>query len=154
MSLPPPFYRPFSLGVILSQALTAAAVSALGISATDDDELREITATLDPTDSGRVLYGPFVGVCALKLRARTSASQAAEVDAAFRLFTGGNACADGDDGLISLVHLRRVARDLNEPVDDALLKDMILEANGGQGASRGVRRDEFERVMKRAGVFT
>ena len=37
-----------------------------------------------------------------------------------------------------------------------MLKDMILEANGGigkEGINRGVRQDEFEEVMKRAGVF-
>lgn len=52
-----------------------------------------------------------------------------------------------------MAHLRRVAAVLKEEVDDDLLKDMILEANGGAGVGRGVKKNEFENVMKRAGVW-
>jgi hydroxyacylglutathione hydrolase len=38
-------------------------------------------------------------------------------------------------------------------VDEQLLKDMILEANGGAGVSVGVGRDEFDLLMRRAGVW-
>jgi Ca2+-binding EF-hand superfamily protein len=72
----------------------------------------------------------------------------AEVDDAYQLFTrGGN-------GPISLNHLRRIARELKEDsVGDELLKDMILEANGGAGLSAGVTLEQFHDVMTRAGVF-
>jgi len=71
------------------------------------------------------------------------------VDDAFRLFldTGG----EGDK--ITLKTLRRVAGALKENVDDQVLKDMLLEANGGGGVGRGVGIRDFEGVMRRAGVF-
>lgn len=42
---------------------------------------------------------------------------------------------------------------LKQDVDEALLRDMILEANGGAGIGRGVTRAEFEEVMRRAGAW-
>lgn len=38
-------------------------------------------------------------------------------------------------------------------VSEEVLRDMILEANGGAGVQRGVKREEFEGVMKRAGMW-
>ena len=55
--------------------------------------------------------------------------------------------------MITLAHLRRVAKELREDVDERVLRDMIVEANGGQGISNGVGMEEFEGVMRRAGVF-
>ncbi len=104
----------------------------------------------------------------------TAAEQDAEVEAAYRLFTGGGL------GPITIAHLRRVARDLNlakdtpiaangsrasrpskkeaavaaaASVDEEMLRRMILEANGGAGVARGVRFEDFKNVMARAGVF-
>jgi Ca2+-binding EF-hand superfamily protein len=55
-----------------------------------------------------------------------------------------------------LAHLRRVAKELREDVSDDILKDMIREANDGvKGKNRdpgGVGLEEFEAVMKRAGL--
>ena len=108
---------------------------------------------LDPDDEGFATYASFVAICALKLRARGAPSDeahAAEVDEAFGLFTGGQP----DAHAITLAHLKRIAALLREDdVSDDLLRDMILEANGGAGVGRGVRRDEFDSVMKRAGVW-
>jgi Ca2+-binding EF-hand superfamily protein len=77
-------------------------------------------------------------------------SNAEEISAAYRLFTHGGA------GPITVAHLRRVAKELREDVSDDVLKDMILEANGGvTGKGRdtgGVSLEEFEGVMKRAGL--
>ncbi len=53
-----------------------------------------------------------------------------------------------------MAHLRRIARDLKEEVPEQTLKDMILEANGGGGVNRGVGMQDFEGVMRRAGVFS
>ena len=69
------------------------------------------------------------------------------MDEAFRLFT------NGQEGPITLAHLRRVAAVLKEDVDEEVLKDMILEANGGAGVARGVEVDEFDGVMRSAGVW-
>ncbi|KAK7955056.1 hypothetical protein PG984_003379 [Apiospora sp. TS-2023a] len=122
-------------------------------------ELREFLSILDPDDEGYATYEPFVAICALKLHARdddTDETHAAEVDEAFRLFVG-NAQTDNEDGsgapTLTLGHLKRVAMTLKQDVDDQLLKDMILEANGGAGVGRGVGRAEFEEVMRRAGVW-
>jgi Ca2+-binding EF-hand superfamily protein len=69
--------------------------------------------------------------------------------AAFDLFT------QHKPGPITLTDLRRVARTLREEVSDDVLKDMIVEANGEgrDGWRRGVAIEDFEAVMRRAGVF-
>ncbi|KAI0123014.1 ef-hand superfamily Ca2+-modulated protein [Xylariales sp. AK1849] len=114
-------------------------------------ELGEFLSILDPDDEGYATYEPFVAICALKLHARdddTHEVHDAEVDEAFRLFTG----VEGIETL-TLAHLKRVAMTLKQDVDEALLKDMILEANGGAGVSKGVGKGEFEQVMRRAGAW-
>lgn len=122
--------------------------SALGLPPTDSTELAEILSALDPTLSGYVPYSPFISIAAAKLRSRDDDAMAAEVDDAYQLFTRGT------DGPITLSHLRRIARDLKEDsVGDDLLKDMILEGNGGAGLSAGVTLEQFHDVMTRAGVF-
>lgn len=125
--------------------------SALGIPPSSD-ELAEFTSILDPEEEGFAYYGPFVAICALKLhtRTRTSESHNKEVEEAFRLFTNGSGAGEEK---ITLATLKRVAQALKEDVDEELLRDMILEANGGAGVGRGVERDEFEAVMRRAGVW-
>ena len=73
-----------------------------------------------------------------------------EVDEAWGLFVrmGG----DGEKR-ITMAGLRRVAKLLNEDVSEQVLKDMVMEANGGRGIREGVARGEFVGVMTRAGVF-
>jgi Ca2+-binding EF-hand superfamily protein len=135
-------------------ANTDSSARALDIPPKDKDELAEFTEILDPEDEGYANYSSFVAICALKLHARdqTSDAHASEVDEAFALFTGGSpAMAEG--GVITVAHLKRVAAVLKEEVDDALLRDMILEANGGAGVGKGVKRSEFDHVMRRAGVW-
>jgi len=128
-------------------------------------ELAEILATLDPTDTGVVQHEHFFAVAALKLHAHAHEREQhhndedadgddengagmgdEEVEAAFRLFTRG----EGE--VITLAHLRRVAGELREEVGDATLKDMMREARGDRN-DRGVSLEEFEGVMRRAGVF-
>ncbi|KAL2160659.1 hypothetical protein VTH06DRAFT_1347 [Thermothelomyces fergusii] len=43
--------------------------------------------------------------------------------------------------------------DVPTVVTDELLRDMILEANDGAGVGKGVTKDQFDRVMRRAGVW-
>jgi hypothetical protein len=124
--------------------------SALGVPPKDKAELAEFVSILDPDDEGFATYPTFVAICALKLHAREQSSDAhlRDVDEAFTLFTGAP-----DAPTITLTHLKRVAATLKEEVSDDLLMDMILEANGGAGVGRGVKKSEFEEVMRRAGIW-
>ncbi|CAI4210227.1 unnamed protein product [Parascedosporium putredinis] len=119
-----------------------------GVIPTNDHS--EFLSILDPDDEGYASYEPFFAICALKFHARDhdSDAHARELDEAYRLFTHGSAA-----GPITLTHLRRVAALLKEDVADELLKDMISEANSGQGTAVGVAKDEFDDVMRRAGVW-
>ena len=149
------------------QILTRRCRSALGIPPADKSELREFLEILDPDEEGWAPYEPFVAICALKLHAKDdgderdpeSEAHRAEVDEAFRLFAGAgvgasdSSSADDTTATLTLAHLKRVAMTLKQDVDEALLRDMILEANGGAGVGRGVSRAEFDQVMRRAGTW-
>ncbi|KAK1770476.1 hypothetical protein QBC33DRAFT_528146 [Phialemonium atrogriseum] len=134
------------------------AMIALGIPPRDKTELAEFTSILDPDDEGYAPYPAFVAICALKMHARDQGSEAhvREVDEAFSLFSGSGALGGSGGGggpAITMAQLRRVAATLKEEVGDDVLRDMILEANGGAGVGKGVNKDEFESVMRRAGVW-
>jgi Ca2+-binding EF-hand superfamily protein len=123
---------------------------ALNTPPSDAEELQEILDTVDPDGSGWVTYEHFVAVAALKLRAKHEDPEAMseEVMKAYQLFT------KGQDREITLNDLRRVARELREDIPDNVLKDMMREATSGEvPAHGGVSVDQFEDVMKRAGVF-
>ncbi|RKU42469.1 hypothetical protein DL546_004897 [Coniochaeta pulveracea] len=126
---------------------------ALGIPPASQAELSEFLSILDPEDEGFVTYPNFVAIAALKLHAREDDEEGkrGEVDDAFGLFVSAN--GQGREERITLGHLKRVAALLKEEVDEAVLKDMILEANGGAGVGKGVGKEEFEGVMRRAGVW-
>jgi hypothetical protein len=145
---------------ILIRQLTLITPSALGLPPSKP-ELKEFLSILDPDDEGHATYEPFLAICALKLHARDEGEgpDPAEVDEAFQLFTGGaggsggGGFIGGDADVLTLAHLKRIAMTLKQDVDEALLRDMILEANGGAGVGRGVSRAEFEEVMRRAGAW-
>ncbi len=109
-----------------------------------------MTEAADPDDSGSISYPHFVAVAALKLNSRSEESQAQEVEDAFQLFL---AQGGGKQGKITVETLKRVARVLKENVTEDVMRDMMLEANGGAGAGQGVGIGEFEGVMRRAGMF-
>ncbi|KAL4965508.1 EF-hand superfamily Ca2+-modulated protein [Aspergillus stella-maris] len=133
-------------GVIPREDVRKALV-ALGLPPSSPSELSNILSAIDPTNTGFAPYTSFLSAAALKLRSRSDDALAEEVDVAFSLFTRGS------DGPITIAHLRRIARELKEDVDDKLLRDMILEANGGSNLSEGVSLGQFRDVMLRAGVF-
>ncbi len=112
-------------------------------------ELPDFLSILDPDSEGIAPYSSFVAICALKMHAKKddNAAKEEEVEEAFHLFTNGT------EGPITMTMLKRVAASLKEDVSEDLLRDMILEANGGVGVGRGVRKEEFEVVMRRAGVW-
>ncbi|KAE8387845.1 hypothetical protein ETB97_009091 [Aspergillus alliaceus] len=134
-------------GVIEREDVRKALV-ALGLPPSNSKELHDILSAIDPTATGFVLYEPFLSVAAAKLRSRDDDAVVAEVDAAYQLFTRNT------EGPITLGHLRRIARELKEDgLGDDLLRDMILEANGGDTVEAGVSLEQFHDVMSRAGVF-
>ncbi|KAI1429429.1 hypothetical protein F5Y12DRAFT_402187 [Xylaria sp. FL1777] len=163
-------------GVIPTKDVRRAMV-ALGLPPSKP-ELKEFLSIMDPDDDGHATYEPFLAICALKLHARSEGDgpDSAEVDEAFRLFTGaginssssgsssgagggflggggGGGGGGGETDVLTLAHLKRIAMTLKQDVDEALLRDMILEANGGAGVGRGVSKSEFEEVMRRAGAW-
>ena len=109
--------------------------------------MQEMLETVDPEQTGWVTYEHFVAIAALKLHARHEDPDAAteEVVRAYGLFT------KGAEREITLSDLRRIARELREDVPEAVLKDMVREATGG--GLGGVGMEDFEGVMRRAGVF-
>ncbi|CAK7263148.1 hypothetical protein SEPCBS57363_000420 [Sporothrix epigloea] len=136
------------------------ALIALGIPPASRAEQAEFVSILDPDDEGFAVYSSFVAICALQMRTRadraSAAEQAEEVDEAFRLFVNhgqSQSQSRSSSGTITTAHLRRIALTLKEDVTDDVLRDMILEANGGAGVSQGVDRDAFENVLRRAGVW-
>lgn len=132
-------------------------------------EIPTILSTIDPLKTGVVPFDPFIAYAAIALHTRDDSEGDGDEDEedeeatpyhqngddeeqvreAYMLFTHGG------PGPITLAHLRRVARELKEDVPDDVLKDMLREANGGVAGGKdagGVALEEFEGVMRRAGV--
>ncbi|KAK6351148.1 hypothetical protein TWF718_004319 [Orbilia javanica] len=137
------FTDPEELGddVIQSKNLKKA-FSALGFNLSTG-EVRDILTTIDPDDEGFITYELFLEVAAMKIKERDKKK---EVDKAFSLFTSGDS-----EGPITLQHLRKVAKTLNENVSDDTLRDMLREASASGGTD--VNKRDFEDVMKRAGIL-
>ena len=135
--------------------------------APEKSEVRGILDTIDPLDTGFVDFKPFFEYAAIAIHSKDGDDEGGEnedddedggyehrgneeeVRAAYALFT------HGAPGPITLAHLKRIAKELRDDVPDDVLKDMIREANGtvkGKGAVGGVSLEEFEAVMRRAGV--
>ncbi|KAH7113842.1 EF-hand superfamily Ca2+-modulated protein [Dendryphion nanum] len=130
----------------------------------DKSELPSILSTIDPLNTGLVPFGPFFSYAAIAIHSKEAGSEdededdndgyhqesnMEEIQEAYKLFTHGGS------GPITLAHLRRVAKELREDVPDEVLKDMIREANlgsKGKGSVGGVGLEEFEAVMRRAGL--
>jgi len=119
------------------------ALKALGLGPSSAEEMEEILEAVDPDDLGYVVRKRFFEVAALKMEYRDTTE---EVEAAFKLFTGGA------DGPIKLEDLRRIAKELKEEVTEEQLRDMIGEATS-KDIRKGVDLKDFEGVMKRAGAF-
>ncbi|KAL1615160.1 hypothetical protein SLS54_009242 [Diplodia seriata] len=139
---------------------------ALGFDITRED-VRDMVEVLDPEGEGWIAWEHFAGYAAVWYHAEQAAAaedgdgaaggveagsgSREEVERAFRLFTGGAMRP------IRVADLKRVARELREEVDEEVLWDMVVEANGErkskEGVGRGVELEDFEQVMRRAGVF-
>ncbi|KAK2861141.1 hypothetical protein FQN49_004507 [Arthroderma sp. PD_2] len=133
-------------GVIATRDVRRVLI-ALGLAPNDNSELKSIISAVDPSGEGFVIYEHFLSIAALKLHNRSEDSISAEVEHAYGLFTHGT------EGPILISHLRAVAKSLKEDVSEDLMKDMIREANGGDGIQAGVSIEQFKDVMNRAGAF-
>ncbi|KAH9838134.1 linoleate diol synthase [Teratosphaeria destructans] len=133
----------------ISTADVRRALIALDAPPASPSGLRELLSVADPHGSGWVDYEHFFPVAALQLSKRVrdgdEEARMREVAKAYRLFTRG------EEREITVQDLRRVARDLREEVPEGVLRDMVREAKGG--GLGGVGFEEFEGVMRRAGVF-
>ncbi|CAZ85330.1 unnamed protein product [Tuber melanosporum] len=107
------------------------------------EEMNEILEIVDPDDEGWVTYERFLPVASLKLKDRDVHQEA---EKAFQIFTAGQ------PGPITMEHLRRVAERLKEDVTDDQLREMLAVACTKE-ISRGVDLNDFQAVMKRAGVL-
>ncbi|KAK8157312.1 EF-hand superfamily Ca2+-modulated protein [Phyllosticta citrichinensis] len=174
-SLSHPSYSPGStqnMGV-LRRGDVRRCLTALGYNLSSGDAA-EALDMLDPAAEGFVPFTAFYGYAAVLMHEREAqggdgdgddddaeynegdgegAVNRREVREAYRLFKG----AGQAQGPITVADLKRVARELREDVDDDTLWDMVLEANGEArgkaGVAKGVTLEEFESVMRRAGVF-
>lgn len=128
------------------------------------EDVRDMLEVLDPEGEGWIAWEHFAGYAAVWYHAQQGeedderggvlgegAMGRDEVERAFRLFTGGAMRP------IRVADLKRVARELREEVDEEVLWDMVVEANGErrskEGVGKGVEMEDFEQVMRRAGVF-
>lgn len=129
------------------------ALTALNIQ-TSPSEYKELLSVADPEDEGIISYSNFVAIAALKLNARGQEEESREVREGFELFLkmGGNG-GNCEEAKITMGMLRRVAALLKEDVSDDVLRDMVLEANGGSGVGKGVDIEGFEGVMRRGNCF-
>ena len=144
---PPPSFDLATADGALPRSAFRKCLAALGAAPTSNAELRELVDTVDPEESGWIGFEHFVAVAAIKLEIIVDEDMDEEVREAFALFV-----RDGSEK-ITLGALKRVARELKEDVDESVLRDMIVEANGGRGVAKGVGLDEFEGVMRRAGAI-
>jgi len=153
---------------VLREADVRRCLDSLGLRPSSS-ELPSVLSTVDPLNTGFVPFVPFFEYAALAIHNKADEDEdegeyddesgaegqggrgASEtLHAAYSLFTHGTS------GPITMQHLRRVAKELREEVDDDLLRDMIVEANGAvkgnKGDPGGVGLEEFEAVMRRAGI--
>ncbi|KAL9100548.1 MAG: hypothetical protein Q9163_004086 [Psora crenata] len=129
------------------------ALTALNVPPSSAEEYDELLSAADPEDEGWISYSNFVAIAALKLNSQGEEDKRKEVEDAFQLFLkmggDGGHKGKGRGDKITMAMLRKVAGLLKEDVGDDLLRDMMLEANGGAGVGSGVGIDEFEGVMRR-----
>ena len=120
--------------------LPSSPPSALGFEPTKD-ELASMLASVASPD-GALDYDDFAALVAQKIATRDPVD---ELRKAFRLF-------DADEtGRISFANLKRVAKELGEPLTDDELREMIDEADrDGDGE---VDEAEFVRIMRKSALF-
>ncbi len=105
-------------------------------------EIRNIIIDVDKEGTGTVEYQDFLDLMTIKMRERDPVE---EMKKAFQLFL------DDDSDKITLKHLKKVAKELGENMEDEELQEMIDEADrDGDGA---ISEDDFIRIMNKTRLF-
>lgn len=133
-------------------------MAALGCAPNTKRETRDLLDAVDPESVGEISYEDFVAVAALQLLARNDADLEEEVETAFQLFMeAGEETGKEDKRLerITVNGLRRVAKALGEKINEDVIRDMVMEANGmgPEGIGKGVGREDFGGIMRRIGML-
>jgi len=95
-------------------------------------------ADLDSNNSGSIDFDEFINMMTAKMSDRDTKE---DLEKVFRLFLGD----DDNPAKISLKHLKRVARELNENMSDEELQEMINRADLDKDS--GVDFNEFYQIM-------
>ena len=128
------------LGKIDAKELKVA-MRALGFE-TKKEEIRRIILDMDRDGTGCIEYQDFLDLMTIKMQDRDPVE---EMRKAFKLFL------DDDGEKISLRHLKRVARELGENMNDDELQEMIDEADrDGDGE---ISEEDFIRIMNKTNLF-
>jgi centrin-1 len=113
------------------------ALKNLGIDA-KNQTLTNMMKDLDADGSGKIDFDEFIEMMTAKMSDRDTREDLKKV---FDLFLGD----DNRDGKITVKHLRRVARELNETMTDEELNEMIARADLDK--DNGVDFEEFYQIM-------
>ena len=113
------------------------ALKNLGIDA-KNQTLTNMMKDLDADGSGKIDFDEFIEMMTAKMSDRVTREDLKKV---FDLFLGD----DNRDGKITVKHLRRVARELNETMTDEELNEMIARADLDK--DNGVDFEEFYQIM-------
>ena len=113
------------------------ALKNLGIDA-KNQTLANMMADLDKDNSGQIDFGEFIDMMTAKMSDRDTRE---DLEKVFRLFLGDDDKADK----ITIKHLKRVARELNENMSEEELQEMITRADLNK--DQGVDFEEFYQIM-------
>lgn len=106
------------------------------------EEIRRLISDIDRSGTGSIEYQDFLELMMHKMGERDPVE---EMRKAFRLFI------DDESDKISLRHLKRVAKELGEGMNEDELQEMIEEADrDGDGE---ISEDDFIRIMKKTNLF-
>ena len=113
------------------------ALKNLGIDA-KNQTLANMMADLDKDKSGQIDFNEFIDMMTAKMSDRDTRE---DLEKVFRLFLGDDDKADK----ITIKHLKRVARELNENMSDEELQEMVVRADLNK--DQGVDFEEFYTIM-------
>jgi centrin-1 len=113
------------------------ALKNLGIDA-KNQTLTNMMKDLDADGSGKIDFDEFINMMTAKMSDRDTREDLKKV---FDLFLGD----DNRDGRITIKHLRRVAKELNETMTDEELNEMIARADLDK--DNAVDFEEFYQIM-------
>ena len=114
-----------------------AALKNLGIDA-KNQTLTNMMADLDKDNSGQIDFEEFIDMMTAKMSDRDTRD---DLEKVFRLFLGD----DDKTDKITVKHLKRVAKELNENMSDEELQEMITRADLNKDL--GVDFEEFYAIM-------